>query len=159
MTFRRNDLRLIAEACRRASETAQAHVAATTGPPAPDTFFEWAGRIPEPKTGPLDFDSFPYQRELYREGVELPEIDVMKSTQVGASAWLVRSVIYWVDRGDTGLYVFPADEQLRSFYNSRIAPLLRTPYLAKRVENASVSNVHQREIGRVGDKSGGCHAG
>ena len=62
----------------------------------------------------------------------------MKSTQVGASAYLVRWTIYWVDRGDTGLYVFPADEQLRSFYNSRIAPLLRTEYLAKRVESASV---------------------
>ena len=72
----------------------------------------------------------------------------MKATQVGASAWLVRWTIYWADQGDTMLYVFPADEQLRSFYNSRIAPLLRGPYLMRRVEHANVSNAHQREIGK-----------
>ena len=147
MTFRKNDLRLIAEACRRASETAKANAHATKGAAAPDTFLEWASRVPEPKTGPLDFDRFPYQREWYEEGVELPEVDCMKSTQVGASAWVARWAIYWADRGDTMLYVFPADEQLRSFYNERIATLLMGPYLSKRVENAKVSNVHQRQIG------------
>jgi hypothetical protein len=110
-------------------------------------FCEWATRIPEPKTGALDFAQFPFQRELYAEGVDLEQVHLMKSTQVGASAWLVRWSIYWVDRGDTMLYVFPAEEQLRSFYNARIATLLRGPHLDRRVENATVSNVHQREIG------------
>lgn len=118
-------------------------------------FLEWAKRVPEPKTGALNFGRFPYQLELYQEGVEIPVLDLMKSTQVGASAWLVRWTLYWTDQGDTTLYIFPADEQLRSFYTSRIAPLLLTPYLAKRVADATVSNVHQREIGRVGDVGGG----
>jgi len=111
-------------------------------------FGQWAAQVPEAKTGPLDFKRFPFQRELYEDGAELPEVDVMKATQVGASAWLVRWTIYWADQGDTMLYVFPADEQLRSFYNSRIAPLLRGPYLMRRVEHANVSNAHQREIGK-----------
>jgi len=117
------------------------------GATATDAFLKWACGVPEPKTGPLDFEQFPFQRELYADGVELPEVAVMKSTQIGASAWLVRWAVYWADRGKTVLYVFPANEQLRSFSNARIAPLLRGPYLAKRVGNATVSNVNQRQIG------------
>lgn len=141
------DRRLLADRLRRAGQNAKAEAAATTGAAATDAFLEWARQVPEPKTGPLNFEQFPFQRELYAEGVELPEVAVMKSTQVGASAWLVRWAIYWADRGKTVLYVFPAEEQLRSFHNARIAPLLRCPYLAKRVENATVSNANQREIG------------
>lgn len=113
-----------------------------------EAFLEWARRIPEPKTGSLDFARFPYLRELYADGVDVEQIALMKSTQVGASAWLVRWAIYWADvHGKTALYVVPGDEQLRSFYNARIATLLRGPYFSGRVANAAVSNVHQREIG------------
>ncbi len=140
------DPRLLAQHLRRAARQANAR-AADTGGRATLGFFDWARRVPEPKTGPLDFRRFPFQRELYTEGAELPEVAVMKSTQVGASAWMARWAIYWADRGKTVLYLFPGEEQLRPFYNSRIAPLLRGPHLAKRVANASVSNVNQRQIG------------
>jgi hypothetical protein len=110
------------------------------------TLYEFALRVPEPKR-PLDFELFPSLRELYTDGVEHPELVVMKATQVGASAWLVRLSIWLADLGKTMLYVFPTEEQLRMFQNARIAPLFRGPYLAKRVRNASVSNASQRQIG------------
>ena len=139
------DPRVLAEHLRRAAQDAKGDAAAKAI--ATDAFLEWALRVPEPKTGPLDFEQFPFQRELYAEGFELPEVVAMKSTQVGMSAWLVRWAIYWADRGKTVMYVFPAEEQLRSFYNARIALLLRGPYLASRVASATVSNVNQRQIG------------
>jgi Phage terminase large subunit (GpA) len=138
------DPKLLGEHLRRAAQGAKDD-AATGG--SADTFLDWARRVPEPKTGPLNFGQFPFQRELYGEGVEHPEVVLMKSTQVGASAWLVRWAIYWTDRGKTVLYVFPTDEHQRSFSNARIAPLLRGAYLAKRVAGAAVNNVNQRQIG------------
>lgn len=112
------------------------------------SFPEWSQRIPEPKTGQLDFTRFPYQRELYDEGEAERDLTIVKSTQVGASAWLVRWALYWADvHGKTALYVFPADKQLNEFSAQRIAPLLRTPALATRVPTSNTNNVGQRQIG------------
>jgi Phage terminase large subunit (GpA) len=141
------DRRLLADGLRRAAARVSVEAAAAMGPTANYGFLAWAHRVPEAKTGRLDFEQFPFQRELYTDGVEDPEVVVMKSTQIGASAWLARWAVFWADRGKTVLYVFPTEEQLRSFSNERIAPLLRGPHLAKRVEHAAVSNVNQRQIG------------
>lgn len=112
------------------------------------TFRQWAEGVPEPKTGPINFERFPYQREWYEKGAEIAEIDLMKSTQVGASAWLVRWTLYWADLdGLTMLYVFPADAQLKDFYNQRIATLFRGSYLSSRVEHAAVLNIRQQNLG------------
>lgn len=46
-------------------------------------FLDWSMRIPEPKTGTLDFARWPFQRELYDEGMEDHELVVQKGTQVG----------------------------------------------------------------------------
>lgn len=117
-------------------------------PPAAPSFAVWSLRVPEPKTGPLDLKTFPYQRELYCEGEAERDVTIVKSTQVGASALLVRWALYWADvHGKTALYVFPADKQLNEFSAQRIAPLLRTPALADRVPAGHVNNVAQRQIG------------
>ena len=113
------------------------------------TFLDWALRVPEPKTGRLNFERFPYQRELYADGAEIGSVAVMKSTQIGGSALLLRWALYWPDVfGLTSLYLFPADRQMNDFSNHRIAPLLRGEYLASRVTSPSqINNVHQRQIG------------
>lgn len=114
-----------------------------------EDFITYAMRIPEPKTGTLNFDRFPFQRELYtllgydRDGV------VMKATQVGISAWLIRWALYWADtRGLTALYVFPKDKQMSDFSHQRLRPLIRgTEYLMSRVPHANIDNVYLRQIG------------
>ena len=109
---------------------------------------DWSLRVPEPKSGRLDFERFPFQRELYTDGADVASITVMKSTQVGASAWLLRWALYWPDAcGLTAMYLFPAGRQMADFSNSRIAPLLRGEYLASRVASSEINNVHQRQIG------------
>jgi phage terminase large subunit GpA-like protein len=139
----RVDRRALAAALRRGALGGDA--AATRRPAV--SLLEWGQRIREPKTGPLDFGRFPFQRELYEDAADVEEIAVMKATQVGASAWLVRDAIYWAAHGASVLYAFPTEEHLRPFYNARIAPLLGDPQLAKRVARGSVSNVNQRQIG------------
>ena len=112
-------------------------------------FMAWAVRIPEPKTGTLNFDRFPFQRELYtkldmdRDGI------VQKSTQVGISAWLIRWALYWADtRGLTALYVFPKDKQMSDFSHQRLRPLIKnTEYLLRRVPQDHINNVYLRQIG------------
>ena len=118
------------------------------GPERAVCFMDWSLRVPEPKSGRLDFERFPFQRELYTDGADVASITVMKSTQVGASAWLLRWALYWPDAcGLTAMYLFPAGRQMADFSNSRIAPLLRGEYLASRVASSEINNVHQRQIG------------
>lgn len=80
-------------------------------------FFDWAMRVPEAKVGPLDFDRFPFQRELYSQEVaEAEEVVLMKSTQVGISTWLLRWAMYLTDiMGYTTLYLFPKRQQMFDF--------------------------------------------
>ena len=47
----------------------------------------WAALVPEPKTGALDFERFPFQRELYAQATDDRELVVMKGTQLGISTW------------------------------------------------------------------------
>lgn len=34
----------------------------------PPSFFDWAQLVPEPRSGTLDFERFPFQKELYERG-------------------------------------------------------------------------------------------
>lgn len=106
------------------------------------TFMDWASRVPEPRSGPLDFDLFPFQRELYTEGVDDREIVVMKSTQVGVSAWASRWAMYHSDvHRRTGLYVFPTQDQVRDFSAARIKPAIdASEYLRGRQRNTDPSS-------------------
>lgn len=110
-------------------------------------FKEWARRVPEPKSGTLDWKRFPFQPELY-EGASDQEVVVKKSTQVGISAFLVRWTMFWADRGLTALYVFPKQKQMYDFSDSRIRPLiLGSEYLRERVPQMHVQNKGLKQIG------------
>ena len=112
------------------------------------SFIDFALQIPEPKSGELDFRQFPYQRELYSQEVAYArEGVIVKSTQVGVSAWLMRWVIFFADTGKTGLYVFPHHRYLGEFSQQRIKPLIqKSDYLRERVPPEHINNVHQRQI-------------
>ena len=79
------------------------------------SFLDWAMRVPESK-GPLNFARWPFQRELYEEGFDDKEVVVMKATQLGISAWLVRWALCWADmHAARVLYIFPRERQLLDF--------------------------------------------
>lgn len=113
------------------------------------SLWEWASRVPEPKAGILDFNAFPMQKELYQEGEDDREMVIMKSTQVGVSAWGVRWALYHTDvRGATGLYVFPTGQDVYDFGDARIKPLIdASPYLRSRVQPEDPQNKGLRKIG------------
>lgn len=105
-------------------------------------FMDWASRVPEPRSGPLDFELFPFQRELYTRGAGDRETVVMKSTQIGISAWAFRWAMYNSDvLGRTGLYVFPTQDQVRDFSTARIKPVIdASEYLRGRQRKTDPSN-------------------
>ena len=113
-----------------------------TGEQEPTEFMDWASRVPEPRSGPLNFELFPFQRELYAEGAEERETVVMKSTQVGISAWASRWAMYHSDvLGRTGLYVFPTQRDVYDFSTARIKPILEaSSYLRGRQRSTDPSN-------------------
>jgi hypothetical protein len=113
------------------------------------TFRDYASRIPEPKTGTLDFKRWPFQPALYGDDVaNAKEVVVMKGTQVGVSTWLIRSLLYWPDlKGMTGVYIFPKKVQLGEFVQQRIRPLVRNAEEYPRVNSGAIDNVFQKEIG------------
>ena len=113
-------------------------------------FMTWALKAPEPKSGMLDFERFPFQKELYNEAYNDQEAVVMKSTQVGVSAFGVRWALYHADiRGMTGLYVFPTARDVWDFSTARINPVIdASPYLRSRQHPADPDNKGMKGIGR-----------
>jgi hypothetical protein len=114
-----------------------------------EPLMQWAIRIPEPKTGTLNFERFPFQREFYTELSHDKDGIIQKATQVGVSAWLLRWALYWADtQGLTALYVFPKDKQMSDFSHQRLRPLIKnTEYLMTRVPLDHINNVYLRQIG------------
>jgi hypothetical protein len=116
----------------------------------PPSFFDWSLRIKEPKAGRLDFDRFPFQRELYAETHDDLEAVVVKATQIGISAYLVRWTLYWSDiEGWTVVYVFPKAAQMYDFSDTRVKELIDgNGYLRGRVPRAAVQNKGLKHVGR-----------
>lgn len=112
-------------------------------------FYTWALRVPEPKAGRLDFDRFPFQKELYKDGADAKEVVIMKSTQVGVSAYLARWVMYWADvKSVTALYVFPKLKQMYDFADARVrASIMESEYLMTRIPSSFVQNKGLKQIG------------
>jgi hypothetical protein len=119
------------------------------GAPGRVPFIEWSRRVPEPKSGTLDFDRFPFQRELYEQTTEEREVVVKKATQVGISTLLVRWAMYWPDQaGLTALYIFPRERQLNDFSATRIGPTIAaSDYLRGRVAESDVQKTMLKQIG------------
>jgi hypothetical protein len=113
-----------------------------TGSSEPAGFTDWALRVPEPRSGRLNFELFPFQREMYAEGAAEREGVVMKSTQIGVSAWASRWALYQSDvLGRTGLYVFPTQRDVHDFSTARIKRLFdASDYLRGRQRATDPSN-------------------
>ena len=132
------------------SETVMQDARERSGEGVGTSFLEWSLRVPEPKAGRLDFDRYPFQKELYSSlGANHREIVVLKSTQVGISTWLLRWVMYHADlRGLNSLYVFPKLKQMYDFADARIRPaILGSDYLKGRITPGSIANKGLKEIG------------
>lgn len=113
-------------------------------------FLQWSLRVPEPKSGTLDFAKFPFQLELYdQRSAEDTEAVIKKATQLGISTYLLRWVLYICDvRGLTALYLFPKARQMYDFSDSRIkAAILGSDYLRTRITAGDVQNKGLKKIG------------
>jgi Phage terminase large subunit gpA, ATPase domain/Terminase large subunit gpA, endonuclease domain len=87
---------------------------------------EWSMRVPEAKSGTLNFRQFPFQPAIYEAmGSSTREVVVRKGTQLGISACVVRWAIYEADRnGNTVLYVFPTETHVHDFSDARVTPMV-----------------------------------
>lgn len=112
-------------------------------------FLEWSLRIPEPKSGTLDFERFPYQLQMYKDFASGREQVIMKAVQVGVSALLARWAMFGADtHGFTVLYVFPTERHLFDFSDTRFMPMIEgSRYLVQRVPPGYVQNKGLKHIG------------
>jgi hypothetical protein len=106
------------------------------------SFLDWAARVPEQR-GPLDLSEggrFHWQRFLYSSQVEgAKEVVVVKGTQIGVSAWLMRWSLRRADRGKRVIYLFPGLTQMADFVRLRVDPLIAgSPYLQRRTEDRAL---------------------
>jgi phage terminase large subunit GpA len=86
---------------------------------------------------PLDFDAFPFQRELYEAfgDKKIPSVDVMKSAQCGISAAGVSLALYATDQWAASvLYVLPTEALAETLSDTRVKRSIEdSPYLSSRV--------------------------
>lgn len=117
-------------------------------------FLEYAVRLPEPKSGTLDFERFPFQPEMYEAfGSRRKDVRAQKCVQVGASAGTARAALYAADiLAENSLYVFPSKTDVWDFVDDRIEGMIReSPYLQSRVGPAySGGGVDNKGLKRVG---------
>jgi intein/homing endonuclease len=101
------------------------------------SFQQWAEGIPTWTGESLDFDLFPFQRELYsKENTYAKEEIEMKATQVGVSEKQVRWSMFMADtRAHTMMYVFPAAQQLRDFCVAADERVLMADGSMKRIQD------------------------
>lgn len=95
----------------------------------------WAERIPALKAGKLDFDLFPFQKEMYEVfGSGVKDVVVRKGTQVGASELMVRWALWESDvNARTCMYVFPTSADVYDWADARINPLFEAEPLIDRI--------------------------
>ncbi|MCA1571209.1 MAG: phage terminase large subunit family protein [Chloroflexi bacterium] len=113
-------------------------------------FMEWSLLTPTGQGDRLDFDRFPYLRELYSEEVaQAREVVLQKGTQIGASEVQWRWGARRADQfGDTVIYVFPTAEHVRDFSDERIEPAIQaSEYLSSRIGAHYVRNKSLKRIG------------
>jgi hypothetical protein len=110
---------------------------------------EWSLSIHEPGPRPLDFEAFPFQEEWYSEAIaRAEEVVVMKSTQVGASAYTWRWGMRRAEQyGERVLYIFPTDDDVYDFGDDRINPAVEeSDYLSRRR-----GTVWQKRLKQIGN--------
>lgn len=109
----------------------------------------WAERVPEPKSGTLDWQRYPYQVEMYDALGDVAEGVVMKATQVGMSALTARWALWVTDtHGLNALYVFPTKEDVYDFSDARINGMIDgSDYLRSRIPRDHVDNKGLKKVG------------
>ena len=126
----------MAERLRRAGQGTQAASKRRGSDTAPSlTLLEYTRHVPEPKTGALNFDWFPFQPEIYETfGTRARDAVIRKCTQVGCSALLIRWALSESDLySHTVLYVMPTLGDVFDFADGRITPLFeKSEYLWER---------------------------
>ncbi len=114
------------------------------------SLLSWSGAFRREKGRALDFELFPFQRELYEAfgSKELRTVDVMKSGQCGISAAAVSLALYAGDQwGASVLYVLPGFEDAHDFSDTRVKTAIEdSAYLASRV-----SLTDNKGLKRIGD--------
>ena len=116
------------------------------------SFWNWSAHVPEPKAGPLDFEAFPFQRELYSENEDARDSVIMKSTQVGISAWGLRWSLYHVDTGRmTALYIFPTQRDVWDFSTARIDPVIEGSAHLRSRQQMVKKSPDNKGMKRIGD--------
>lgn len=113
------------------------------------SLLEWSAEFRVEEGEPLDFDTFPFQRELYEAFGDrtLGTVDVMKSAQCGVSAAAVSMALYGADVWRASiLYVLPTGDFAYQFSDTRVKTSIEdSAYLRKRV--ASTDNKGLKRIG------------
>lgn len=116
------------------------------------SLLDWSEAFRFEEGAPLDFDTFPFQRDVYDDfgSKATPTVDVMKSGQCGISAAAVSLTLYAGDRWDANvLYVLPGAQDAYDFSDSRVAPAVEaSPYLAMRFADGT-SNKGLKRIGNA----------
>lgn len=117
--------------------------------PSPLDLLSWSRGYRMEARGALDFERFPFQRELYEAFGDrsLRSVDVMKASQCGISAAGVSLALYAADVWAANvLYVFPGFEDAHDFSDTRVATAIRSSaYLRTRVR--STNNKGLKRIG------------
>jgi hypothetical protein len=100
------------------------------------TLLQWAQAFRKESARPLDFETFPFQRDLYRDFGDkgLPTVDVMKSAQCGISAAGVSLALYAADVWEADvLYILPTGDDAYQFSDTRVKTAIEdSPYLDSR---------------------------
>jgi hypothetical protein len=108
----------------------------------------WSRAFRREEGGPLDFELFPFQREIYEAfgDPRLPTVDVRKSAQCGISAAAVSLALYACERWRANvIYVLPTEDLAELFCTTRVQPAIaESPYLRGRCELSS------KELVRMG---------
>jgi hypothetical protein len=117
------------------------------------TLLEWSEAFRMEEGEPLDFEAFPFQRELYQAfgDRDLPSVDVMKSAQCGISAAAVSLALYAADVwGANVLYVLPTTELAESFSDTRVRPAIASsPYLSGRLQETNTKSLKQLGVANI----------
>ncbi len=141
-------------------------VSSLTRPPEPDDLLKaserfrrkanpglqlWSKHFRVEEGEPLDFEMFPFQRELYDAfgARELGTVDVMKSAQCGISAAAVSMALYAADLWRASvLYVLPTEDFAYQFSDTRVKPAIEdSAWLSHRV--ASTDNKGLKRLGEA----------
>jgi hypothetical protein len=116
------------------------------------SLLDWSEAFRVEEGEPLDFDAFPFQREIYAvfDDRGIKTVDVMKSGQCGISAAAVSLTLFVGEMWDRNvLYVLPGAQDAYDFSDSRVKPAIEgSPYLTMRF-GGETANKGLRRIGHA----------